>query len=51
MLSRYLHGPQAGLDHLAAVAPDNIPARYPDWHAVKSELYFRRSQNSAAERA
>jgi RNA polymerase sigma-70 factor (ECF subfamily) len=47
----YLHGPQAGLDRLAAVAPENVPARYPGWHAVIGELHFRLGRHSAAERA
>ncbi len=46
----YLHGPQAGLDRLAAVVPENVPARYPGWHAVIGELHFRLGQYSAAER-
>ncbi|WP_020476022.1 RNA polymerase sigma factor [Zavarzinella formosa] len=45
----YLHGPQSGLDHLATVLPENIPARYPGWHAVLGELHFRLDQRSAAE--
>jgi RNA polymerase sigma-70 factor (ECF subfamily) len=47
----YLHGPQAGLDRLAAVHPENVPARYPGWHAVIGELHFRLGQYAAAERA
>jgi RNA polymerase sigma factor (sigma-70 family) len=47
----YLHGPQAGLDRLAAVAKKDIPARYPAWHAVVGELHFRLGQHSEAERA
>lgn len=47
----YLHGPQAGLDRLAAVLPQSVPARYPGWHAVIGELHFRLGQHSAAERA
>ena len=47
----YLHGPQAGLDRLAAVDPENVPARYPGWHAVIGELHFRLGRHSAAERA
>jgi RNA polymerase sigma-70 factor (ECF subfamily) len=47
----YLHGPQAGLDRLAAVLPENVPARYPGWHTVIGELHFRLGQHSAAERA
>jgi RNA polymerase sigma-70 factor (ECF subfamily) len=37
----YLNGPQAGLDRLAAVPKENVPSRYPGWHAVIGELYFR----------
>src|SRR5262249_59432463 len=47
----YLHGPQAGLERLAAVVPENVPARYPGWHAVIGELHFRLGRHSAAERA
>jgi RNA polymerase sigma-70 factor (ECF subfamily) len=47
----YLHGPQAGLDRLAAVGSKSVPARYPAWHAVEGELYFRLGRHSAAERA
>jgi RNA polymerase sigma factor (sigma-70 family) len=47
----YLHGPQAGLEHLAAVPPENVLVRYPAWHAVKGELHFRLGQHSAAKRA
>jgi RNA polymerase sigma-70 factor (ECF subfamily) len=47
----YLHGPQAGLDRLATVPPESVPARYPGWHAVIGELHFRLGQYSAAERA
>jgi RNA polymerase sigma factor (sigma-70 family) len=47
----YLHGPQAGLERLAAVLPENVPARYPGWHAVIGELHFRLGRHSAAERA
>ena len=46
-----LHGPRAGLDLLAAVRPEDVPARYPGWHAVIGELHFRLSQFVAAERA
>ena len=42
----YLHGPQARLDRLAAVVPENVPARYPGWHAVIGELHFRLGQHS-----
>ena len=44
----YVHGPQAGLDRLAAVLPENAPARYPGWHAVIGELHFRLGRHSAA---
>src|SRR6476646_409730 len=47
----YLHGPQAGLDRLAAVVPENVPTRYPGWHAVIGELHFRLGRHSAAEAA
>ncbi|HVK08004.1 MAG TPA: sigma-70 family RNA polymerase sigma factor, partial [Gemmataceae bacterium] len=47
----HLHGPQAGLDRLAAVRPENIPVRYPAWHAVIGELYYRLGRHAAAERA
>jgi RNA polymerase sigma-70 factor (ECF subfamily) len=46
----YLYGPQAGLDRLAAVPPESVPARYPGWHAVIGELHFRLGRHSAAER-
>jgi RNA polymerase sigma-70 factor (ECF subfamily) len=45
----YLHGPQAGLDRLAAVPPEDVPARYPGWHTVIGELHFRLGRHSAAE--
>ncbi len=47
----YLHGPQAGLERLAAVHPESVPDRYPGWHAVIGELHFRLGQHSAAEHA
>jgi RNA polymerase sigma factor (sigma-70 family) len=47
----HLHGPQAGLDCLAVVHPEDVPARYPAWHAVIGELHFRLNEHSAAERA
>ncbi len=47
----YLHGPQAGLERLAAVPPESVPAGYPGWHAVLGELQFRLGRHSAAERA
>src|ERR1700723_715168 len=45
----YLHGPQAGLERLAAVLPENVPTRYPGWHTVIGELHFRLGRHSAAE--
>ena len=47
----YLHGPQAGLERLAAVPPESVPARYPGWPTVIGEFHFRLGQHSAAERA
>jgi RNA polymerase sigma-70 factor (ECF subfamily) len=47
----YLHGPQAGLDRLAAVPPESVPALYPGWHTVLGELQFRLGRRAAAERA
>ena len=47
----YLHGPRAGLDRLATVPPENVPARYPGWHTVIGELQFRLGQYAAAELA
>lgn len=47
----YLHGPQAGLERLAAVAPERVPACYPGWHAVIGELHFRLGRHTTAERA
>ena len=47
----YLHGPQAGLERLATVLPESVPARYPGWHTVIGELNFRLGRRSAAERA
>jgi RNA polymerase sigma-70 factor (ECF subfamily) len=47
----YLHGPQAGLERLAALPPESVPARYPGWHAVKGELHFRLGRHAAALRA
>jgi RNA polymerase sigma-70 factor (ECF subfamily) len=44
----HLRGPQAGLDRLAAVAPEDVPARYPAWHAVIGELHFRLGRHAAA---
>jgi RNA polymerase sigma-70 factor (ECF subfamily) len=47
----YLHGPQAGLERLAAVPAESIPARYPGWHTVIGELHFRLGEHAAAARA
>ncbi|WP_010582009.1 RNA polymerase sigma factor [Schlesneria paludicola] len=47
----YLHGPQSGLERLAAVPPENVPANYPGWYTVIGELHFRLGQNAAAKRA
>ncbi len=47
----YLHGPQAGLERLAAVPPGSVPAGYPGWYAVMGEFHFRLGRHSAAERA
>jgi RNA polymerase sigma factor (sigma-70 family) len=47
----YLHGPQAALDRLAAVPPEDVPARYPGWHAVIGELHFRLGKHAAAAHA
>ncbi len=47
----HLNGPQAGLDRLATVSPENVPARYPGWHAVIGELHFRLGQFPVAEHA
>jgi RNA polymerase sigma-70 factor (ECF subfamily) len=44
-------GPQAGLDRLASVPPDQVPSRYPNWPAVIGELHFRAGDLVAAERA
>jgi RNA polymerase sigma-70 factor (ECF subfamily) len=51
VVEAYLHGPQAGLERLAAVPPECIPARYPGWQAVIGELEFRLGRHAAAERA
>ncbi len=45
------HGPQAGLERLAAVPPERVPVHYPGWHAVIGELQFRLGRHFAAERA
>ncbi|MCI0743338.1 MAG: hypothetical protein L0Y72_30285, partial [Gemmataceae bacterium] len=47
----YLNGPEAGLERLAAVPAESVPARYPGWHAVIGELHFRLGRHAAAERA
>ncbi len=47
----YLHGPQAGLDRLAATPPTDTLLRYPAWHIVVGELHFRLGKRSDAERA
>ncbi|WP_435008770.1 hypothetical protein P12x_000032 [Tundrisphaera lichenicola] len=47
----YLNGPQAGLDRLASVAPENLPARYPGWHAVIGEFHSRLGRHAEAEQA
>jgi RNA polymerase sigma-70 factor (ECF subfamily) len=47
----YLHGPQAGLDRLAAASAASVPDRYPGWHTVIGELHFRLGRHTAAERA
>jgi RNA polymerase sigma factor (sigma-70 family) len=47
----HLHGPQAGLERLAAVVPENVPTRYPGWHAVIGELHFRLGRHAAAQSA
>jgi RNA polymerase sigma-70 factor (ECF subfamily) len=47
----YLHGPQAGLERLAAVPPESVPAAYPGWHVVIGEFHFRLGRHAAAERA
>lgn len=44
----YLNGPQAGLERLAAVPRESVPARYPGWHAVIGELHFRQGRHAAA---
>jgi RNA polymerase sigma-70 factor (ECF subfamily) len=41
----------AGLDGLAAVPPEHVPARYPGWHTVIGELHFRLGQYSDAKHA
>jgi RNA polymerase sigma-70 factor (ECF subfamily) len=51
VVEAYLHGPQAGLERLAAVPPECIPARYPGWQAVIGEFEFRLGRHPAAERA
>ncbi len=48
VVEAYLHGPQAALDRLAAIPPQNIPAHYPGWHAVVGELHFRLGEHEDA---
>ncbi|HEY2783701.1 MAG TPA: sigma-70 family RNA polymerase sigma factor [Fimbriiglobus sp.] len=45
----YLHGPQAGLDRLAAVPPECVPQSYPGWQAVIGEFHFRLGRPADAE--
>lgn len=47
----YLQGPQAALDRLAAVPPEEVPARHPSWHTVVGEFHFRLGRYAAAEDA
>ena len=47
----HLDGPRAGLARLAAVPPDQVPARYPAWPAVLGELHFRAGDLALAELA
>jgi RNA polymerase sigma-70 factor (ECF subfamily) len=47
----YLHGPQAGLDRLAAVLPESVPAQYPSWQTVIGELHFRLGRHAEAAQA
>src|SRR5262245_52519554 len=47
----YLHGPQAAIDRLAAVPKEIVPIRYPGWHVVIGEFYFRLGQHAAAAHA
>jgi RNA polymerase sigma-70 factor (ECF subfamily) len=47
----HLGGPRAGLARLAAVPPDQVPARYPAWPAVLGELHFRAGDYVSADRA
>jgi RNA polymerase sigma-70 factor (ECF subfamily) len=47
----YLYGPEAGLERLAAVPPEKVPACYPAWHAVIGELQFRLGRLSVAEQS
>ena len=47
----YLHGPQAGLERLAAVPAESVPAGYPGWHTVVGELHFRLGRHTTAEQA
>src|SRR5262245_28284080 len=47
----YLHGPQAGLDRLAAVPKEIVPTRYPGWYVVIGEFHFRLGQRADAAHA
>jgi RNA polymerase sigma factor (sigma-70 family) len=47
----YRRGPLAALARLAAVPPEQIPARYPPWPAVVGELHFRAGHLVEAEKA
>jgi len=47
----HLRGPQAALDRLAAISQEDVPPRYPGWHAVIGEFEFRLGRHHAAMRA
>lgn len=47
----YLHGPEAGLARLASVPIEDVPARYPGWHAVIGELNARLGRLPEAQTA
>src|SRR6185437_12774643 len=47
----HLRGPQAALDRLAAISQEDVPPRYPGWHAVTGEFEFRLGRHHAAMRA
>src|SRR5580704_17588430 len=34
-----LHGPQGGLERLAAVGPESVPARHPSWHSAAERAW------------